>query len=304
MAKLELSGSTDEIKEMVEFLAKSFIKPDQLIANYGASQLKSSSYYESSIVNDVDTINKISQELTNSIKDDKGALKTIIDNKVSRIFPKNSLELNSYLKNELTKDKLQSIIQEVQLYSIKDVPDHLSKYINPTIDLAKIIKIPNLPSHFSQSDAKNIIEQGLLDKLSTIHEASHINMIEVKGIWDLKGMAEAVKNGANKSELTRHIDEHSNFDNIMDHQIMECSRWTPDIEKGGAFGCADKQDVLYLLDQGIIAKCQSEVSLSVANKQYLASQSDDSYYFNFTDWTTVCNFSEEQIKTYIVHQEN
>ncbi|MFQ3307531.1 MAG: hypothetical protein ACI8ZF_000784 [Candidatus Midichloriaceae bacterium] len=128
--------------------------------------------------------------------------------------------------------------------------------------------------------------------------------IKIHSIWEFKEIVLAVKNGATKDDLNPLELESgsSTFTTVMDDSIMECSRWRKEqsAEKNtGAFGCAHKDDVLYLLEHNVIEPCSSDRSLAIANTQYTKSQGQN--YFNFQDWSDVCGFTEEQITNYLPH---
>lgn len=87
----------------------------------------------------------------------------------------------------------------------------------------------------------------------------------------------------------------------MNHQILECRGIPATAERGGAYGCAHKQDVIVLIENNIIDRCSTkdpcEINfhpLTVARDQYVNSMSLGGS-FDFESWTTVCNFSESDI---------
>jgi len=88
---------------------------------------------------------------------------------------------------------------------------------------------------------------------------------------------------------------------VMDYQIAKCSSEIPTADTYGPFGCAAKEDVLYLLSTEsyppmftFIKQCTEE-SLPIARAQYINSQQGTGV-FSFENWHTVCGFTEEQIK--------
>jgi len=122
----------------------------------------------------------------------------------------------------------------------------------------------------------------------------------VLSLWDFKGMAEAVKNGAKKEDFSPLQDEHDSLKNIMGHQIGECRGWSPTDTTGGAYGCSNKEDVIVLIENNIIDRCTARNTnmavhpLDIAREQYAKSMVLGEN-FDFESWEKVCDFTRSDI---------
>ena len=121
-----------------------------------------------------------------------------------------------------------------------------------------------------------------------------ISGITVKNILDFNNMAKAVRKGATKTDLHPLEDKHTTLGNVVDGSIAECRGWQPTKTEGGAFGCSQKNDLMFLLQQRIVAPCSDNYSLKVAIAHYQKAANHHSE-FDFESWDKVCGFKKENI---------